>query len=99
MRMRNSTPVEGKAHSDDRIHHPYTGAYYKKTGRYVCGERPAVSETVTTRFNLLEAYRTYFDMERDDDPFISGLAITLDTRKASDDSTSSAFIEEVRIYR
>ena len=86
-------------HGDDRIHHPYKGAYYKKTGRYVCGDRPAVGETVTTRFNLLEAYRTYFDMERDDDPFISGLAIALDTKKASDDGTSSAFIKEIRIYR
>jgi hypothetical protein len=86
-------------HGDDRIHHPYIGAYYKKTDRYVCGARPAVGETVTTRFNLLEAYRSYFDMERDDDPFISGLAIALDTRKASDDGSSSAFIKEIRIYR
>jgi len=86
-------------HGDDRIHYPYTGAYYKKTGRYVCGDRPAVGETVTTRFNILEAYRTYFDVERDDDPFISGLAIALDTKKASNDGSSSAFIKEVRIYR
>ncbi|MDX2480297.1 MAG: hypothetical protein QNK24_08160, partial [Desulfuromusa sp.] len=77
----------------------YKGAYYKKSVRYVCGDRPAVGETVTTRFDLLEAYRTYFDMERDDNPFISGLAIALDTRKASDDGTSSAFIKEIRIYQ
>lgn len=86
-------------HGDDRIHQPYKGAYYKKGGRYVCGDRPAPGEKVTTRFNLLEAYRSYFDKEGDDDPFISGLAIALDTKKAGDNGTSAAFIEEIRIYR
>ena len=86
-------------HGDDRMHHPYKGAYYRKGGRYVCGDRPAAGEMVTTRFNLLEAYRSYFDKEGDDDPFISGLAIALDTKKAGDGGTSSAFIREIRIYR
>jgi len=86
-------------HGSDRIRHPYKGAYYKKGGRYVCGDRPAAGDTVTTRFNLLEAYHSYFDEEGEDDPFISGLAIAVDTKKASDDGTSSAFIKEIRIYR
>ena len=86
-------------HGDDRINHPYEGAYFKKGGRYVCGEQPAGGQLVTTRFDLLEAYRSYFDKERDDDPAISGIALGLDTKKAGDGGRSSAFIHEIRFYR
>jgi hypothetical protein len=86
-------------HGDDRTGHPYLGTYFKKSGRYVCGDRPAKGELVTTRFDLLEAYRTYFDKERDDDPAISGLALALDTKKAGASGLSSAFIREIRFYR
>ncbi len=86
-------------HGDDRINHPYVGAYFKKGGRYVCVDRPAGGQLATTRFNLLEAYQSYFDKEKDDDPAISGLALGLDTKKASDGGRSSAFISEIRFYR
>ena len=85
-------------HGDDRINHPYVGSYFKKSGRYVCGDSPTIGEMVTTRFNLLEAYRSYFDKERDDDPAISGIAIALDTKKAGEGGKSSAFIREIRFY-
>ena len=86
-------------HGDDRINHPYEGAYFKKSGRYVCVDRPAGGQLTTTRFDLLEAYRSYFDKERDDDPAISGLALGLDTKKAGNGGRSSAFIREIRFYR
>ncbi len=86
-------------HGDDRIDHPYVGRFFKKGGRYVCGDRPATGEMVTTRFALLESYRTYFDKERDDDPGVSGLALALDTKKAGDKGRTSAFIREIRFYR
>jgi hypothetical protein len=86
-------------HGDDRTNHPYVGSYFKKGGRYVCGDRPADGQLVTTRFDLLAAYRTYFDKERDDDPAISGLALALDTKKAGDGGRSAAFIREIRFYR
>ncbi len=85
-------------HGDDRINHPYQGAYFKKSGRFVCTDRPADGESVTSRFDLFEGYRTFFDKERDDDPGISGLAIALDTKKASNRGQSSAFVKEIRIY-
>ena len=85
-------------HGDDRVDHPYVGAYYKKSGRYVCGERPNVGEMVTTRFNLMEAYQQYFDKEHDDDPAISGIALALDTKKAAGGGKASAFIREIRIF-
>ena len=86
-------------HGDDRVNQPYVGSYFKKGGRYVCVGRPAVGEAITTRFNLLDAYRTYFDKERDDDPGISGIALVVDTKKAGDNGKSSAFIREIRFYR
>ncbi len=86
-------------HGDDRINHPYVGSYFQKGGRYVCADKPAEGELVTSRFNLLEAYRTYFDVERDDDPAVSGLALSLDTKEAEERGRSSAFISEIRFYR
>lgn len=86
-------------HGDDRVHNPYLGSYFKKGGRYICGERPEAGEMVTTRFNLLESYRTNFDKEKDDDPGISGIALALDTKKATNKGKSSAFIREIRFYK
>lgn len=86
-------------YGDDRVNHPYIGSYFKKGGRYVCVDKPAIRETITTRFNLLNAYRNYFDKERDDDPGISGIALLLNTKKAGDKGKSSAFIHEIRFYR
>ncbi len=86
-------------HDDDKINHPYVGAHFKKGGRYVCGDQPKEGELVTTRFNLLEAYRSYFDKERDDDPAVSGIALALDTKKADGGGKSSAFVKEIRFYR
>lgn len=84
---------------DDRINHAYVGSYFKKSGRYVCVDRPSAGEIVTSRLDLLEAYRNFFDKERDDDPGISGLALEVDTKKAGDSGRSSAFIREIRFYR
>lgn len=86
-------------HGDDRTNHPYVGSYFQKSGRYVCTDKPDENEIVTSRFDLLEGYRTYFDVERDDDPAVSGLALALDTSKAGAGGRSSAFIREIRFYR
>lgn len=86
-------------HGDDKTNYPYIGAYFKKGGRYVCVDRPAAGKLVTTRFNLFEAYRAYFDKEQDDDPAISGLALDVDTKKADGGGVAEAFIREIRFYR
>ena len=83
---------------DERVAHPYVGSYFKKSGRYICVSSPEPGEIATSRFNLIKAYRAYFDKELDDDPGISGLAISVDTKK-SKRGTSSAFIREIRLYR
>ncbi|MDJ0686246.1 MAG: hypothetical protein QNJ84_16290 [Alphaproteobacteria bacterium] len=84
---------------DDRLNHPYVGRYFKKGGRYVCVDRPQLGETVTSRFDLLDGYRTFFDKEGDDDPAVSGIALGLDTKRAGEGGKSSAFIKEIRFYR
>jgi len=83
-------------HGDDKMNHPYVGSYFKKSGRYICTDRPTEGEIVTSRFKLLEAYRAYFDKEQDDDPAVSGLALALDTKKADEGGRASAFIREIR---
>ncbi len=85
-------------HGDDKINHPYVGRFFKKGGRYVCTDKSSEGKMVTSRFNLLEAYRTFFDKERDDDPAVSGLALAVDTKKADGGGKSSAFIREIRFY-
>ena len=86
-------------HGDDKTNHPYVGPYFKKGGRYVCVDRPSVGQTVTSRFNLIEAYRAYFDREQKHDPGISGLALAVDTKKAGEGGSAEAFIKEIRFYR
>lgn len=101
MFIRNSPYFVGLFLCDgsDRLSRPYIGAYFKKSGRYVCVDRPAPGELVTSRFNLLEAYRTYFDQERDDDPPVSGIALEVDTKAAGEGGTASALIQEISICR
>jgi len=83
----------------DRLNHPYVGAYFKKSGRYVCTGKPKRGQMVTSRFNLLKAYRTYFDKKKAHDPAVSGIALALDTKKASGGGRTSAFVREIRFYR
>ena len=85
-------------HGDDRLNHPYLGSYFKKGGRYVCADRPGIGEMVTTRFDLLNVYRSYFDKEKEYDTGISGISLALDTKKAGNNGQSSAFISEIRFY-
>ncbi len=86
-------------HGDDREDHAYVGKYFQKSGRYVCPDKPAPGETVTSRFDLLAAYRSFFDKPGGDSPGISGLALATDTQKAGNGGVARAFIREVRFYR
>jgi len=83
-------------HGDDKINHPYVGKYFKKGGRFVCLGRPKPGETVVSRFDLLPAYRAYFDKEHDDNPGISGIAISTDTSDSGDGGKAGAFIKRIR---
>ena len=64
----------------------------------MCTGKPTAGERVTSRFNLLEAYRTYFDTDRHDDPAVSAVALSLDTQKAEGGGKAAASIREIRFY-
>ena len=83
---------------DDRVNHPYVGRYFKKSGRYVCLDRPAPGEMVISTFDLLPAYHKFFDKEFDDDPAISGIALSVDTKKAGAGGKSSAFVKRITFF-
>ncbi len=84
---------------DDKVNHPYVGRYFQKGGRYICADKPEPGQMVTSRFDLLEGYRTFFDKERDDDPAISGIALSVDTQKSKRPGNAEGFIREIRFYR
>ena len=86
-------------HGNDKLNYPYIGSYFKKGGRYVCTGRPKTGDLVTSRFDLHGAYRSFFDKEGDDDPAVSGIALTVDTQKAKKGGKAAAFIREIRFYR
>ena len=82
---------------DDKVGEPYIGRYFQKGGRYVCLDRPEPGEVVTSRFDLMAAYRTYFDKEGDDDPVISGMAIAADTGKSGGGGNAEGFVRRVTL--
>ncbi|MDH3239745.1 MAG: hypothetical protein OEO83_03680 [Alphaproteobacteria bacterium] len=84
---------------NDRTNHPFVGAHFKKGGRYVCADKAPEGKLITSRFDLMAAYREYFDKEKDDDPAVTGIALEIDTTKAKDGGKSSAFIKEIRFFR
>lgn len=84
---------------NDRTNHPFVGAHFKKGGRYVCADKAPEGRMITSRFDLLAAYRAYFDREKDDDPVVSGIALEVDTKKVSAGGRASAFIREIRFFR
>lgn len=82
---------------DDKVGEPYIGRYFQKGGRYVCLDQPEPGAVVTSRFDLIAAYRTYFDKEADDDPVISGMAISADTGKSGAGGNSEGFVRRVTL--
>lgn len=79
----------------DQLNVPYTGKYYREGGRFVCVGRPKPGEMITSEFDLVQAFRSYF--EKSDVPPISGLALEVDTTASGDGGTAAAFIKRIEI--
>jgi len=79
--------------SDDEVNKPYKGKYYHKSGRFVCLGNPKPNEKVTSEFDLIEAFRKYF--EKDEAPVISGISLGYDTTSSGDKGTAGAFINSI----
>jgi hypothetical protein len=80
---------------DDRLHTPYIGAYYHKGGRFVCLGQPQPGETVTSEFDLVTAFQTYY--EKTEAPPISGINFGVDTSDAGDGGKAEAYIKRLEI--
>jgi hypothetical protein len=80
---------------NDQLHTPYTGNSYQAGGRYVCVGNPPPETTITSEFDLVTAFQTYF--AKDDIPPISGLALEVDTRSSGNGGTAAAFIKRITI--
>lgn len=83
---------------NDQKNHPYTGKYFEKNGRYICVDDAESGKLITSRVDLLKAYRQFFDKEDGDNPGISGIAISLDTTKAEGGGQSAGVLREIRFY-
>jgi hypothetical protein len=79
---------------DDQVNYPYVGRYFHTGGRFVCLGKPQPGETVSTEFNLDEAFKSYFSKK--ETPGITGIGFGIDTSKAGDGGRGAAFIKSVR---
>jgi len=81
---------------DDEVNKPYQGNYYHKGGRFVCLGNPKPNETVVSEFDLVRAFRAYFNNEV---PEISGFSLGVDTSTSGDGGKAAAFIKRIEFIK
>ena len=74
---------------------PYRGHFYKQIGRFVCLGQPSPGETITSEFNLGDAFKNYF--EKHQVPAVSGLGLEVDTKQAHHHGRAAAFYQAHRV--
>jgi hypothetical protein len=82
---------------DDKLHTPYVGRYYQEGGRFVCLAQAEPQQTLVSEFDLLAAFRTYF--EKGEVPPISGINLGVDTSNADDGGKAAAYIKLIEFIR
>ncbi len=82
---------------DEKVHHPYKGRYFHKSGRFVCLGKPPAKQTVVSEFDLVHAFKTYFSAN--DVPVISGISLAVDTTKSGDQGRASAFLKSIEFIK
>jgi hypothetical protein len=78
---------------DDKLNTPYVGRYYHEGGRFVCLGHPQPNETVVSEFDLVTAFRDYY--ETSEVPPISGINFGVDTADAGDGGKAAAFVKKI----
>lgn len=82
----------------DRLNHPYIGKHFKQGGRYVCIDRPAPGATVTSEFDLAQAFKSSFGQPAV--PPITGISIEMDTSYLKGDAARAiAFVRKIQFLR
>ena len=77
----------------DKLSTPYIGKYYQEGGRFVCLAHAEPGQTITSEFDLVTAFRGYF--EKADVPPISGINLGVDTSEAGDGGRAAAYIRAI----
>jgi hypothetical protein len=78
---------------DDKLNTPYIGRYYQEGGRFVCLAHAEPQQTVVSEFDLVTAFRTYFD--KGEVPPISAINLGVDTSDAGDGGKTGAYIKSI----
>ena len=81
---------------DDVLYKAYKGKYYQQGGRFVCMGNPLPGETIISEFDLVYAFRRYF--QKNVVPCITGVALTMDTTSSADDGRAVAFINSLEFF-
>ncbi len=77
----------------DPVGHAYKGRYFKAGGRYVCVDRAAPGQSVTTEFAIDDAFKMFFGLS--ETPYISGIGIGIDTDSAKGNGTASSYVRSI----
>ena len=80
----------------DMPYKAYKGKYYQEGGRFVCMGNPLPGETIVSEFDLVYAFKRYF--QKDEVPRITGVALAMDTTSSGDDGRAVAFVNRIEFF-
>ena len=80
----------------DMPYKAYKGKYYQQGGRFVCMGNPLPGETIISEFDLVYAFKRYF--QKEEVPAITGVALTMDTTSSGDDGRAVAFVNRIEFF-
>ena len=80
----------------DMPYKAYKGKYYQEGGRFVCMGNPLPGETIVSEFDLVYAFKRYF--QKDEVPRITGVALVMDTTSSGDDGRALAFVNRIEFF-
>jgi hypothetical protein len=80
---------------NEDIGKPRIGNHFKEGGRFICLAMPKAGETVTSVFNLSNGFKDSFGKNKDV-PYISGIALEIET---SSTSATDSFIKKIEFLR
>ena len=78
---------------EDKLNTPYIGKYYQESGRFVCLAHAEPGQTIISEFDLVTAFRSYFDKAAV--PPISGINLGVDTSEAGNGGRAAAYIRAI----
>jgi len=80
----------------DMPYKAYLGKYYQQGGRFVCMGNPLPGETIISEFDLVYAFKRYF--QKDEVPRITGVALAMDTTSSGDKGRAVAFVNRIEFF-